>query len=271
MREEKLRAGKFDVDVELVKRLIARQFPQWADLAIRPVDEDGWDNWTFHLGDTMKVRLPSAAGYAEQAEKEARWLPKLAPQLPFAVPVPVGIGHPDHEFPWAWSIFGWLEGERASRETIDDPVQFGWDVAKFLSALQAIEAQGGPPPGQHSYFRGGDLMSVYGEEARQSVDAIAARIDAAGAHAVLDAAAAPFPGPLVWVHGDIAIGNLLARNGRLCAVIDFGSSAVGDPACDLGLTWVFLDGPAREAFRLSVNADEAMWARARSWAYGRRR
>ena len=58
--------------------------------------QDGWDNWTFRLGDRLSVRLPSAAGYAEQAEKEALWLPRLAPQLPLSVPTPVGAGHPEH-------------------------------------------------------------------------------------------------------------------------------------------------------------------------------
>ena len=105
MREEKLKAGKFDVDVPLVQRLVATQFPQWADLPIRAVDNDGWDNWTFHLGDRMKVRLPSAMGYSEQAEKEARWLPRLAPKLPLPVPVPVGIGQPAEGYECAWSIY----------------------------------------------------------------------------------------------------------------------------------------------------------------------
>lgn len=267
MREEKLRAGKFDVDVPLVERLVASQFPQWAGLPIRPVERDGWDNWTFRLGDNMKVRLPSAAGYAEQAEKEAYWLPRLAPRLPLPVPVPIGLGQPGEGFPWAWSVFDWLEGEPATRERIDDPVQFGWDVAKFLRAMQAIDPAGGPRPGQHSFFRGGDVMAVYGEEARRSVDALADGIDSAAAHAVLDAAqAARFAGPAVWVHGDIAVGNLLVRDGRLGAVIDFGCCAVGDPACDLVLTWTFLEGAARDAFRLSVVADDATWARARGWA-----
>lgn len=267
MRAEKLKAGKFDVDVPLVERLVASQFPQWADLPIRPVDNDGWDNWTFHLGDRMKVRLPSAAGYAEQAEKEARWLPKLARQLPLPVPAPIGLGQPGEGFPWSWSISDWLEGEPATRERVDDPVQFGWDVAKFLTALQAIDTDGGPPPGMHNYFRGADVVNVYGEEAWRSVDRIADMIDAPAAHEVLDAAAeAKFTGTPVWVHGDIAAGNLLVDGGRLCAVIDFGCCAVGDPACDLVLAWVFLDGPAREAFRLAMAADDATWARARGWA-----
>lgn len=267
MRAEKLKAGKFDVDVPLVQRLVATQFPQWADLPVRPVENDGWDNWTFHLGDRMKVRLPSAQGYAEQAEKEAGWLPKLAPQLPLPVPAPIGLGQPGEGFPWSWSISTWLAGEPATRERIDDPVQFGWDVAKFLAALQAIDVAGGPPPGAHNYARGADVMAVYGDEARRSVDAVGELIDAPAAHAVLDAAAeAIFTGAPVWVHGDIAVGNLLVEDGRLSAVIDFGCCAVGDPACDLVLAWVFLDGPARDAFRLSVAADEAMWARARGWA-----
>ena len=267
MREEKLRAGKFNVDVPLVQRLVGTQFPQWADLPIRAVDNDGWDNWTFHLGDRMKVRLPSAMGYSEQAEKEARWLPKLAPRLPLPVPVPVGIGQAAEGYPCSWSIYEWLEGEPTRREAVDDPVQFGWDLAKFLIALQRIDTTGGPPPGQHNFFRGADVMSVYGDEARQSVDKLADVIDASAAHEVLDAAeAAVIVEQPVWIHGDIAVGNLLVRDGRLGAVIDFGGCAVGDPACDLVITWVFLDGAGRDAFRLSVPADEAMWARARGWA-----
>jgi aminoglycoside phosphotransferase (APT) family kinase protein len=267
MRDEKLRAGKFDVDVPLVQRLVASQFPQWAQLPIRPVENDGWDNWTFHLGDRIKVRLPSAAGYAEQAEKEAHWLPKLAPKLPLPVPAPIGLGQPGEGFPWSWSISNWLEGEPATRGRVADPVQFGWDVAKFLTALQAIDTEGGPPPGAHNYFRGADVMDFYGDEARRSVDRIADMIDAPAAHEVLRAAReASFTGTPVWVHGDIAAGNLLVDGSRLCAVIDFGCCAVGDPACDLVLAWVFLDGPAREAFRLSMAADDAMWARARGWA-----
>ena len=267
MREEKLRAGKFNVDVPLVQRLVATQFPQWADLPIRAVDNDGWDNWTFHLGDRMKVRLPSAMGYSEQAEKEARWLPKLAPRLPLPVPVPVGIGQAAEGYPCSWSIYEWLEGEPTTREAVDDPVQFGWDLAKFLIALQRIDTTGGPPPGQHNFFRGADVMSVYGDEARQSVDKLADVIDASAAHEVLDAAAAAvIVEQPVWIHGDIAVGNLLVRDGRLGAVIDFGGCAVGDPACDLVITWVFLEGAGRDAFRLSVPADEAMWARARGWA-----
>jgi aminoglycoside phosphotransferase (APT) family kinase protein len=206
-------------------------------------------------------------GYAEQAEKEAYWLPRLALHLPLPVPVPIGIGRPAEGYPCPWSIYRWLEGEPVTRENVDDAVQFGWDLAKFLIALQRIDATGGPPPGQHNYYRGADVMAAYGDEARRSIDSIAETIDAPAAHAVLDAAAAaPFTGPPMWLHGDIAAGNLLQCEGQLAAVIDFGGCAVGDPACDLVIAWVFLDGAGRDSFRLSMPADDAMWARARAWA-----
>lgn len=266
-RSDKLRAGKFDVDVALVERLIASQFPQWAALPITPVEQDGWDNWTFRLGDRLKVRLPSDHGYAEQTEKEAHWLPLLAPHLPVAIPVPLAVGAPDAGYPWHWSVYEWLDGVQAEGASVPDRVVFAQDVAGFLTALRGIDAGDGPQPGTHNFFRGAPLMSIYGAEARRSVDALEGIIDTQAAHAVLDAAeAAEWSGPERWVHGDVAIGNLLVRDGRLAAVIDFGTSAIGDPACDLVIAWLFFDGPSRQAFRDAVAADEAMWARARGWA-----
>jgi aminoglycoside phosphotransferase (APT) family kinase protein len=263
-RDAKLKSGKFPVDVPLVQRLVARQFPQWADLPVRPVAMDGWDNWTFHLGDRMKVRLPSAEGYAEQADKESHWLPLLAPHLPVDVPVPVAVGKPDEGFPWSWSVYQWIEGEPVTRAI--DRVALAKEVAGFLNALMAVDPLGGPLPGQHSYLRGADPMDAYGADARRYVDALEGVVDARAAHAVLDTAARSRADGSVWAHGDIAVGNLLARDGRLSAVIDFGCCAVGDPSCDLALTWVFLEGESRAVFRSLVNVDEAAWARGRAWA-----
>jgi aminoglycoside phosphotransferase (APT) family kinase protein len=266
LRADKLRDGKLDVDVAMVRRLIAAQFPQWAGLEVRPVEMDGWDNWTFHLGDRMKVRLPSAASYVEQAEMEAHWLPKLAPHLPQPIPVPVAVGRPGAGYPWPWAVYGWLDGKVAARERIGDMRQFAGDVAAFLVALQRIDASGGPAAGKRNFYRGGPL-SVYDAETRRSLDVLGGTIDTKAAVAVWEAAlAASWAGPPVWVHGDIAVGNLLVRDGRLSAVIDFGSSGVGDPACDLVIAWTFLKGESRAAFRSNAPSDAAMWARARGWA-----
>lgn len=255
-----------DITVALVRRLIAEQFPQWVDLPIRPVAFAGWDNCTFHLGANMSVRLPSAQGYVAQVEKEHRWLPRLAPLLPLPIPVPLARGVPGAGYPWPWSVNRWLDGKPATIAPIADLPAFATALAQFLTALERIDATGGPAAGPHNFYRGGPL-TVYDAETRQAIAALDGRIDAAAATAVWETALqATWHGSPVWVHGDVASGNLLVTEGRLSAVIDFGSSGVGDPACDLTIAWTFFSGESREAFRAGMPLDNATWARARGWA-----
>jgi aminoglycoside phosphotransferase (APT) family kinase protein len=254
------------IDVSLVTRLIAAQFPRWAHLPVRPVEVSGWDNRSFRLGDELLVRLPSAEGYALQVDKEQRWLPVLAPQLPLPIPTPVARGVPDEGYPYAWSVLRWLEGEPASVETIGDMTEFARALAGFLAALARIDATDGPPPGPHNFWRGGPLIT-YARETLEAIDALGSMIPSDAAHAVWDAAMdATWGGPPVWFHGDVAAGNLLVREGRLAAVIDFGISGVGDPACDVVIAWTLLSGESREAFRTALGVDPATWARGRGWA-----
>jgi aminoglycoside phosphotransferase (APT) family kinase protein len=254
------------IDETLVRRLVAAQFPQWAGLAVSRVAADGWDNSTFRLGETMKVRLPNAAHYAAQAEKEFAWLPRLAPHLPAAIPTPLAIGEPGEGYPLRWSVYRWIDGETALAAPIPDRVGFARDAAKFLRALQAIDTRDAPLADQHNFHRGGDL-SVYDAETRRCLAALEGKLDTGAAAGVWDAAlAACWRSPPVWVHGDFAPANLIVGNGRLSGVIDFGISAVGDPACDLVLAWTLLDGDSRRAFIETVDADPGAWARARGWA-----
>jgi aminoglycoside phosphotransferase (APT) family kinase protein len=253
------------IDASLVRRLIATQFPQWAHLPIRPVELGGWDNRTFHLGEEMTVRLPSAAAYSLQVEKEHRWLPRLAPNLPLPIPVPLAMGQPADGYPWHWSVYRWLDGEIATIEGIADLQQFARDLAHFLVTLYRIDPASGPPPGPHNFFRGGPL-TVYDGETRQAIAALEGTIDTDAATAVWEEAlAATWRGSPVWVHGDVAAGNLLVEKGRLSAVIDFGTSGVGDPACDLAIAWTLLAGESRETFRAALPLDDATWARGRGW------
>ena len=265
MPDDDMQAGGIEIDVSLVRRLVAAQFPHWADLPVKPVEVSGWDNRTFHLGDDMSVRLPSAAQYALQVEKEHRWLPRLAPQLPLPIPAPLAMGLPSGVFPWHWSIYRWIDGEAATVDRIADLSEFAVALARFLIALQQADATGAPAPGPHNFFRGWP-MATYDDEARQAITALNGEIDAAAATDAWEAAlASTWGGPPVWVHGDVSAGNLLVKGGRLCAVIDFGSSAVGDPACDLYIAWTFLEGKGRDAFRAALPLDEATWARGRGW------
>lgn len=253
------------IDTSLVRRLIASQFPQWKELSIDPVAMSGWDNRTFHLGKDMSVRLPSAAEYELQVEKEHQWLPKLAPSLPLLIPVPLAMGKPEYGYPWKWSIYRWLEGESAAYAPIDNLVAFALDLANFLIALHKIDATGGPIPGLHSFYRGGSL-SVYDADTRKAIASLQGKIDTTAATKIWETAlSTSWKNPPVWVHGDISAGNLLVKAGKLCAVIDFGQLAVGDPACDLAINWTLFHGKSRVVFQEMLPLDKDTWARARGW------
>ncbi len=253
------------IDVALVRRLVATQFPQWKDLSVRPVALSGWDNRTFHLGEDMLVRMPSAVEYAAQVEKEHKWLPRLAPFLPLSIPVPLAIGEPAEGYPWRWSIYRWLEGEAAAFAPIDDLCAFATSLAQFLIALQRIDPSEGPLPGPHSFYRGGALMT-YDSETRWAIAALKGRIDTDAAVEIWETGLSTnWRRAPVWVHGDISAGNLLVQEGRLRAVIDFGQLAVGDPACDLAIAWTLFEGQSREVFRNMLPLDEGTWARGRAW------
>ncbi|MCP3904863.1 MAG: aminoglycoside phosphotransferase family protein [Planctomycetes bacterium] len=257
---------RVEIDAGLAGRLIADQFPQWADLPLRPVEPNGWDNRTFRLGDEMTVRLPSADRYVAQVAKEQRWLPRLATRLPLPIPVPLAMGAPAEEYPWPWSVYRWIDGETATAERVDDMAEFATALAEFLAALQRIEPDGGPAPGRHNFFRGGP-PATYDEETRDAISVLHGEIDVDAVTAVWNAALdATRHGPPVWLHGDVAASNLLVRDGRLCAVIDFGCTGVGDPACDLAIAWTLFAGESREAFRAAMKVDDATWARGRGWA-----
>ncbi|MBN7808735.1 aminoglycoside phosphotransferase family protein [Agrobacterium rosae] len=258
---------RLEVSAETVAALVAEQFPQWTHLPVRRVEHSGWDNRSFRLGETMTVRLPSAARYVVQVEKEQRWLPCLAKHLPSPIPEPLALGQPGQGFPWQWSIYRWLDGKPLALTLRDTDLNLlARDVAGFLTALQAIDVSDGPAAGSHNFHRGGSL-SVYSDETEAAIIALSDEIDVDVARDIwAKAIASEWQGAPVWVHGDIAEGNLLMENGRLAAVIDFGSSAVGDPSTDLILAWTVLDKESRRVFRDLLPFNPQTWQRARGWA-----
>jgi aminoglycoside phosphotransferase (APT) family kinase protein len=268
MTRRKLHPDELDVDAALVRRLVAGQFPQWRDLPVRSVRSSGSDNMIYRLGTEMSVRLPRRTGRTcESLDKEYEWLPRLAPCLPLAVPLPIAKGAPGEGYPCGWAVYRWLEGEAATRELLDDPRRTAVDLAGFLSALQAIDVAGAPVPGEHNFFRGVPLVTR-DASVRSAIGSLRSVLDARAVTAAWESAlAAPeWAGPPVWLHGDFADGNLLARGSRLSGVVDFGGLAAGDPACDLIAAWSFLPAEERRVFRAALSVDDAMWARGRGWA-----
>jgi aminoglycoside phosphotransferase (APT) family kinase protein len=254
------------ITVDLVAKLINEQFPAWSDLEIRPVKCSGHDNRTFHLGEHMSVRLPSAAAYAPQVEKEQRWLPILAKELTLPISTPLAKGEPSETYPWPWSINKWVEGETLTYQNINDLNQVARDLGAFLIELQSIEASGGPLAGEHNFYRGGSL-AVYDEESRHALEQNKDVFNEGKLKKIWETALdSKWNSQPVWVHGDIAPGNILIENGGICAVIDFGILGVGDPACDAAMAWNFFDKDSRKVFKDVLKMDEGTWNRARGWA-----
>jgi aminoglycoside phosphotransferase (APT) family kinase protein len=247
---------ELDLDEALVRRLLAEQFPEWAELTLQRIEPSGTVNAIFRLGDGLSVRLPRREGPTEPGSVELEWLPKLAPQLPVEVPVPVAQGRPGAGYPWFWEIHSWVEGEVLPVEGID-AVEAAQDLAAFVGTLQRVDPTGAPP-GR------GIALGVRDEQMQYWWS----RFDGdprAQATWQLAVAAPPWEGPPIWHHGDLDCRNWLVRNGRISGVIDWGSMGVGDPACDVMVAWKLDSAAARDAFREALSTDDATWERARGW------
>ncbi|MFF8990308.1 aminoglycoside phosphotransferase family protein [Streptomyces sp. NPDC014983] len=258
----RMHADELDLDAPLVRRLIARRFPEWSALPVRRLASCGTENAMFRLGTGLVVRLPRHPGAVPDLAHEQRWLPRLGPLLPVAVPEPVGTGEPDEGFPWPWSVYRWLEGENPVAGAVAEPVRLARELGRFVRALRRVDP-GAAPTG----YRGGPLRER-DEPTRAAVVELGDRVDAGAVTALWERAlAAPEHGrPPEWAHGDLSPGNVLVGGGRLGAVIDFGCAGVGDPAVDLMPAWNLLPALARDTFREAVGADDAEWARGRGWA-----
>ncbi len=264
MTTAQMHPGRHSIDDDLVGRLIAGQFPEWAGLAVERFASGGTVNAMFRLGDDMVVRLPLRKSGADDVLLEHEWLPRLAPHLPTPVPEVLGDGEPAEGYPWPWSVYRWLPGENPEAGALTEPVLLAEDLAEFVAAMRSITLPGAPQA-----HRGGPLASQDAETraAIEELRGIAQEgVDCDGATAVWEEALRA-PGrdsPPVWLHADLMPGNLLVYGGRLTAVIDFGCLGVGDPACDLFPAWNLLPSIAREVFREALSVDDATWTRGRA-------
>lgn len=262
----KMHVDEIDIDATLVRRLVAAQFPQWADLPVEPVPSTGTVNAIYRLGNDMAVRIPRVERWASDLEKEMHWLPRLAPQLPLAVSEPLAAGNPGEGYPWRWAIYRWLEGDTWAGDRVEDLGEAAVDLAQFITALQRIDTAGAPGPRAY-----GSRAAEQDSWVRAAIAASHDIIDTAAVTAAWDAAlrAPGWDRPPVWVHGDLLAPNVLVAGGRLSAVIDFGGMHVGDPAREIMAAWTLFTGESRDVFRAALSVDDATWARGRGWALTR--
>jgi aminoglycoside phosphotransferase (APT) family kinase protein len=270
-----LHDDEIPVSADDVRRLVAAQHPRWAHLPVSAVAESGTDHRLFRLGDALVARMPKIGWAGEQAASDARWLARLAPHLPVAVPAPVALGEPDDTYPFRWSVAPWLPGAAVvdplapGAEPNLDASRAAVDLAAFVSALRTVDPDG---PVKGGTSRGVPLARL-DDAVRRAVHESGSRLDRPAVlrawDRALEAASEPVPG--TWLHGDLMPGNLLADGGRLTAVIDWGALGVGDPAADLPPAWWLFEGADREAFREAAGAgpggdlDDGAWERGRGW------
>jgi aminoglycoside phosphotransferase (APT) family kinase protein len=264
-----LHANEIEIDVPLVTSLLTAQRPEWAGLPLSPAGA-GTDNTMYRLGNALLVRLPRTADTARSVRKEQEWLPRLGPCLPCAVPEPVYAGAPTAAYPLPWSVYRWIPGAEPGPATVRDWRAFGSDLASFVRELHAADLRGATRTGDLSWYRGGTLHACDEWIARCLADSRAK----AGAWLDVDTlerlwrTALALPAPRsghVWLHSDLRPGNLLVRDGRLRAVIDFGALSVGAPDAEHSTVWD-LPPEARYAYRSFLDLDDLTWARARAWA-----
>jgi aminoglycoside phosphotransferase (APT) family kinase protein len=265
MMARKMHDDQIDSNAALVHSLLSVQFPRWANLSIEAVRSTGTDNALYRLGNEMVVRMPLRPSATHSIDKEHRWLPLMAQQLPVQIPVPIARGEPTGEFPWPWSVVSWIDGTDATAATKfhhRTPI----DIAHVVAALHSIDPTGGPEPDPE--FGRGVPLANRDRLTRWAIDELGTMIDYEAAITLWECAVEvpEWDRPAVWVHGDIASGNILVRDGRVVAVIDWGCLGVGDPACDLIIAWEMFDPIARHLFRSELEVDDATWERGRGWA-----
>ncbi len=268
-RERRFSMSGFDLTVNesLVAGLLVDQFPEWCHLPLKRIKSAGTGNAIYRLGDQKAVRLPLVSWAADFIKKEVLWLPKLAPHLPLATPVPIAMGNPGRGYPSHWSVVNWLAGENAFLHGLSDTDQAATRLGEFVSTLQRLDTADGPLSGEQNVNRGVPLV-VRDAMTREAITTLRGVFDIDELAAAWESALKipQWSGPPAWLHGDLHSGNLLATDGQLTAVIDFGLMGVGDPACDVMVAWWLFSGRSRETFRSTIDVDDHTWDRGRGWA-----
>ena len=261
MSANKLHPDEINIDTNLVKSLVEKQFPQWAGLPIEPIKSAGTDNVIFRLGNEMTIRLPRTIGAASNIYKEWKWLPILEQQVSLSIPTPISKGIQTKDYPCPWLIYKWLDGKNGTESELDLN-NAAIVLGNFVKDLQKVDISNAP-----FSQRGGPLSKLNNEvlEALKNLNGI---IDVDKAKLAWEKAlSAPVhTGSPVWIHSDLHAGNILVNHGQITSVIDFGMSGIGDPACDVMAAWTLLSKETRNKFREIVNVDDATWERGKGWA-----
>ena len=257
----KMHAGEVDIDAALVQRLLEAQFPHLATLPVTPFQSTGTVNAIYRIGDELYARLPRVANWADCVERELTWLPRLAPHLPLPIPETIARGEPAAGYPFTWAIYRWIDGQAYDDHLVGDERRAANDLAHFVTQLRRIDPTDAPRAGRRP-------LSQLDAATRKAIASSSGVIDTEAVSAAWERAleAPPWDGAPVWIHTDLLRPNLLAKDGRLSAVLDFGGAGSGDPAADLIAAWSVFGPIGRTVYRAALEPDDGAWERARGYA-----
>jgi aminoglycoside phosphotransferase (APT) family kinase protein len=252
----------------LIQQLLERHMPQWANLPLVRVTSSGTDNALYRIGDEFVLRIPRRASAALLVSKELDWLPHLS-GLPLTTPTLRYRGHADLGVDCEFGIFEWMHGKIATPENIANASEAAISLASFLKALHLKSTVGAPIAGPINKLRGIPLAEM-SERTTPAIEIVSDEIDAKAAIELWnEALLKSYDKQPVWLHGDLKADNLLTVDGKLSGVIDWGLSAVGDPAADYATAWSWVQPSARDEFRSVLGLSDGDWLRSKAWGlYG---
>jgi aminoglycoside phosphotransferase (APT) family kinase protein len=259
---QKLHENETDICTELVQHLLETQFPELAHQPLDLLAAGGTENVLYRLGTDFLLRLPRTDSSVAPLEKDSTWLGYVAPHLPLEIPKQIALGKPNEAYPFVWGVYQWLEGRDLFTAPAQDLHALAHDLAGFIKAMQRIPIPPNPPPSRGTPLLSEDL------DVRQSMALLPEEFQPRVLENIWAAAVAlpVWDGTPVWSHGDMHGANLLARDGKLSAVIDFGALGVGDAVYDYATAWQVLNAPSRAEFRTLLGLEDVVWWRARGKA-----
>ncbi|MBG6216167.1 aminoglycoside phosphotransferase (APT) family kinase protein [Arthrobacter sp. CAN_A6] len=256
------------IDEDVVRRLIAEQFPRWSQEDVRHVVTEGTVNVIYRIGDAHTARFPLRPAdpneLSIELRRDAAAMRELAACCPFPTPMPIAEGSPGHDYPLPWSVQTWLPGVVATSSGSAHSNAFARDLAALIGALRNADTEGRCFAGTG---RGGKL-----QDSDQWMEVC---FRASGTLLPVDRLRAfwtrfrslPAAGIDRMTHGDLIPGNLLVSGDRLVGVLDGGGFAPSDPSLDLVAAWHMLGAEARALLRCELACDDLEWWRGAAWAF----
>lgn len=249
---------------DTAKAIIYNQFPDFSGVAIRKNSIQGHDHTVFRIGKKHIAAFPNAKKYGERIQQLSQFLSQIKLKISIQISEILKIGAPAHGYPFLWSISTFIEGESANLcfEAIDLN-KFTIDLSTVLNEFKMISMETVSLfPGKENWYRGGDLAE-YNHQVIEAFGILKNTINYEILYKIwLKALGSSWQLKPIFVHGDIALGNLIVKDKKLCGIIDFGTMCVGDPACDLMIAFTVFSQENRKIFKKELDYDRNTWYRA---------